>query len=174
MSFGCERPELDVLAIDIHPSLMDDEDALITSIMKEISRKDGPIEVGIGDGGARHRLVLKRAEAQEMAGEFPGDEIWLVSGGAAGVTSECLVDIAGRSPSGPPTFILLGRTTLDPKLEKMSARSDQDLENEKLKLKLAMESDRDDGKVTLREWNDAWQKVLRGVDIHKNLSLIHI
>ena len=173
MSFGCERPELDVLAIDIHPRLMDDEDTLITSIIKEISRKDGPIEVGIGDGGNRHRLALKRAEAQEMAGEFPGDEVWLVSGGAAGVTSECMVDIAGRSPSGPPTFILLGRTTLDPKLEKMAAMSDQDLENEKLKLKLAMESDRDDGKVTLREWNDAWQKVLRGVDIHKNLARLN-
>ena len=51
--------------------------------------------------------------------------------------------------------------------------SDQDLENEKLKLKLAMESGRDDGKVTLREWNDAWQKVLRGVDIHKNLARLN-
>ena len=170
MSFGCERPELDIIAIDLNPDLLVDEEAFLTCILKEISREDGPIEVGIGPGGVRHRLVNRRVEVKETTGVASNDDVWLVSGGAAGVTSECMVEVADSPNSTSPTFILLGRTAFDPDLERLSSMSAPDLEGEKLRLKTAMESNSEDGKVTLREWDEAWQRVIRGVDIHSTLS----
>ena len=93
-----------------------------------------------------------------------------MSGGAAGVTAECMIRLASSDKSDSPTFILLGRTPLDPKLANLANSDDGAMEDEKAQLKNHLDSISSSGKVTLKQWEDAWQSRKRAIGIHSTLS----
>ncbi|MEM7166146.1 MAG: SDR family NAD(P)-dependent oxidoreductase [Planctomycetota bacterium] len=103
-----EWPEVSAKAIDLAAEL-DDLDECARLIVEELQLV-GPDEVGLTVQGARTTLQLTETPIDEdEAGGFPlerGDVV-VVSGGARGVTADCLAAIAVRCA---PTFVLLGRS----------------------------------------------------------------
>ena len=95
--------------------------------------------------------------------------LWIVSG-AAGVTAECMIRLASSPRSNSPTFILLGRTSLDPQLAKLSNLDEEALRDDKTKLKHHLDLASSSGKATLKQWEDAWQSRKRAIGIHSTLS----
>ena len=172
MSYGRERNNVDIRAIDVDPTLLGNMDELAESILREVTRISGPIEVGISSEFERRRITLERKQSPETIRDLSDEGAWLVSGGAAGVTSECVIQLAQANQKSSPTFVLLGRTPLDPDLEPLVRASDEELEQEKIKIKQFMDEQHENGRVSLKEWNAAWENRKRGIGIHKTLARI--
>ena len=88
-------------------------------LVEEIVHGGLDLDVGlqVSEEGTVHRTILAMTE-QDPTGEvipfFP-DEVLVVSGGARGVTADCIIRMVERqSKTGQtiPTIVLLGRTLL--------------------------------------------------------------
>ena len=170
MSYGRERPNVMVRAVDLNPELLNNPESAAFAVLAETSRKTGPIEVGVDADLKRQRIVLRISDTPPPQISLDSSDVWIVSGGAAGVTAECMIRLASSEKSDSPTFILLGRTALDPKLADLANSDGQVMEDEKTQLKQHMDSISRSGKVTLKEWEDAWQSKKRAIGIHSTLS----
>jgi acyl transferase domain-containing protein/acyl carrier protein/NAD(P)-dependent dehydrogenase (short-subunit alcohol dehydrogenase family) len=72
----------------------------------------GPLEVGLSPRG-RSTIDLAQSRVESEAGTFPLQEgdILIVTGGARGVTAECVISLAEHfPPKARPALILLGRS----------------------------------------------------------------
>ena len=87
------------------------------------------------------------------------DDVWVISGGGAGVTARCVVGAAQASKDAGATFVLLGRTRLDSSIEHWLHDDDQSLQSRKMALR--EETNSDSGKVTMVEWEQAWRQKMR-------------
>ena len=172
MSYGRERPNVTIRAVDLNPELLDDPESAALAILAETSRKTGPIEVGVDANLKRQRITLRISDAPPPQISLNPSDVWIVSGGAAGVTAECMIRLASSEKSDSPTFILLGRTALDPGLADLANSDDEAMEDEKTQLKQHLDSTSSSGKVTLKQWDDAWQSKKRAIGIHSTLSRI--
>ena len=170
MSYGRERPKVSIRAIDLSPELLDNPESAALAILAEATRKTGPIEVGIAADLKRQRIALRISDAPSPNMSLDPSDVWIVSGGAAGVTAECMIRLASSEKSDSPTFILLGRTPLDPELANLANSDDGAMEDEKAQLKKHLDSISSSGKVTLKQWEDAWQSRKRAIGIHSTLS----
>jgi NAD(P)-dependent dehydrogenase (short-subunit alcohol dehydrogenase family) len=104
-----EWPRASVRVLDLPTGANPAEQA--ARIYAELAMPHGnEIEVGLAAGRrVTPRLVaVKPSVAPSHA--RPADEVWIVSGGARGVTAACLQALARR---GPLRFALLGRTPID-------------------------------------------------------------
>ncbi len=91
--------------VDVDPQWLDAE-AAAGAVVTEILNKEGALEVGLSD---KARRVIELAEAPCPEGDIhlqQGDVI-VVSGGARGVTAECVKTLAGQTPAA---IALLGRS----------------------------------------------------------------
>jgi NAD(P)-dependent dehydrogenase (short-subunit alcohol dehydrogenase family)/acyl carrier protein len=170
MSYGRERPNVTIRAVDLNPELLDNPESAALAILAEMTRKTGPIEVGIDADLKRQRIALRISDAPSPQISLNPSDVWIVSGGAAGVTAECMIRLASSEKSDSPTFILLGRTALDPELANLANSDEEDMEDEKTRLKQHLDSISSSGKVTLKQWDDAWQSKKRAIGIHSTLS----
>jgi 3-oxoacyl-(acyl-carrier-protein) synthase/acyl carrier protein/NAD(P)-dependent dehydrogenase (short-subunit alcohol dehydrogenase family) len=170
MSYGRERPNVTIRAVDLNPELLDNPESAALAILAEMTRKTGPIEVGIDADLKRQRIALRISDAPSPQISLNPSDVWIVSGGAAGVTAECMIRLASSEKSDSPTFILLGRTALDPELANLANSDEDDMEDEKTRLKQHLDSISSSGKVTLKQWDDAWQSKKRAIGIHSTLS----
>jgi acyl transferase domain-containing protein/NAD(P)-dependent dehydrogenase (short-subunit alcohol dehydrogenase family) len=107
-----EWPDVHCRAIDIHPEL--EPQTAVARILGECADPNRRIsEVGHSDSG---RAILIPCADTELAKPgtttTPIDEnsVFIVSGGAKGVTAECVVKLAANSGG---TYILLGRSAVD-------------------------------------------------------------
>lgn len=111
-----EYPKLHVLNLDLDPAL--DSQEILLHLSEAVEHFPGELEVGCSADG-RRCLQIADAPAETDPSHFPLDanSVVLVTGGAAGVTAECVAHLSERSKA---TFILVGRSPLpgeeDPEL----------------------------------------------------------
>ncbi len=172
-SYGRERPNLRSRAIDLDPSLLSEPETLAEMLLTEIFEQESPRELAVDRDGTRYRLSLFEKELEDEISPLSSDDVWVVSGGAAGVTAACMIETAKKSEDAGARFILLGRSKLDPNQESLMNASDEILEQEKNALRERMMEEKE-GKISLKEWNDQWSKWLRGLEIHKTLESIRL
>ena len=171
-SYAFERQNLRTRALDVHPELIFDAATAAEHIEVELFEHAGEVEIGLDRDGRRWLLV---AFAEDVVGELEplqSDDVWLVSGGGSGVTAACIVGVAEASKDADATFHLLGRSVLIEQTSEWLDWSEEDLMKEKMALRERLTEASSDGKVTMVEWNKAWQKFTRSRDVYQTLSNI--
>lgn len=111
-----EWPEVFCRFIDLHPKLSADEAA--NRILRELHDPDSNIkEVGyfLSDKSAVNRVTVSPKKVRDLTTSDAGssvtpESVFLVSGGARGVTAECVIKLAETQPC---SFILLGRSKVE-------------------------------------------------------------
>ena len=114
-----EWPEVFCRFVDLHPELPSDE--TVNCILQELHDPNSNIkEVGYfpSNKSAVNRVTVSPKKVRDLttpdAGSFVTTEsVFLVSGGARGVTAECVIKLAETQRS---SFILLGRSILEGEL----------------------------------------------------------
>ena len=171
-SYAFERQNVRSRALDVHPELIFNAATAAEYIEVELFEHAGEVEIGLDRDGRRWLLV---AFAEDVVGEhepLQSDDVWLVSGGGSGVTAACIVGVAEASKDADATFHLLGRSVLIEQTSEWLDWSEEDLMKEKMALRERLTEASSDGKVTMVEWNRAWQKFTRSRDVYQTLSTI--
>ena len=171
-SYGRERPHLRSRAVDLDPGLLEEPDTLAEMLLSELLEQRGPREVAVERDGTRYRLSLYEEALEVESTPLLDDDVWVVSGGAAGVTARSIIEVARRSQGVGARFILLGRSPLDPNQERFLDLGEEEMEAERMALREKMIEESDDGHVSLKQWNDAWNRWLRGLEIHRTIKNI--
>ena len=168
-SYGRERPNIRSRAIDVAPELLVDSDSLASTILEEINQM-GPRELGIDSDGRRWSVCIYDEPHESERKLLQSDDVLLVSGGGTGVTAACMVGLSEANLDVGVHFALLGRTKLDDSLVSKVSASDDELQQMKMSLREQLQEGAE--KVTIVEWEKAWEKVTRSIDIHKTLHAI--
>ena len=106
-----EWPEVNVAVIDVAAG--GDVSQLAARIADEILHGGSELEVGLGRNDRRvvpNLVPVKSRVTPAESRALTKGGVWVVSGGARGVTAPCLLALAGRLPLA---FVLLGRTAID-------------------------------------------------------------
>ena len=108
-----EWPEVFIRAIDLHREI-DADDAVKLIIKENHDANSQVVEVGLRDT-QRFTLVPKELATKPEEGgadnhKIDADSVFLVSGGAKGVTASCVLELAKHTQC---KFILLGRSELN-------------------------------------------------------------
>ena len=171
-SYAFERPNLRTRALDVHPELIFDAATAAEQIETELFERAGEVEIGLDRDGRRWLLA---AFAEDVVGNvqpLESDDVWLVSGGGSGVTAACIVGVAEASQNAEASFHLLGRSVLIEQTADWLDWSEEELMREKMSLRERLAEASSNGKVTMVEWNKAWQKFTRSMDVYSTLSKI--
>ncbi|MDG1525001.1 MAG: SDR family NAD(P)-dependent oxidoreductase, partial [Candidatus Thalassarchaeaceae archaeon] len=171
-SYAQEKPHLRCRAVDIDPELLADPTALAHQIWAEAFGRTSPLEVGLSRDGKRWSLCLYEEDLTAEVKPLQSDDIWVVSGGGAGVTAKCVVGVAELSKNAGATFVLLGRTRLDASLEEWLQDDEVTLQERKMSLREEMIAKSESGKVTMVEWDSEWNKQMRSLEIHRTMLAI--
>jgi len=171
-SFAHEREHLRCRAFDLHPELLLDPARTATRLVDDLLDLGGEVEVGLDRAGERWTLVCFAEDLVEERRPLKETDAWLVSGGGSGVTAAAIIGVAEASHGVGAVFHLLGRTPLLERTESWVGRSDAELEEERMALRERLISASSSGKVTMVEWNRAWQRMLRSRDVQTTLASI--
>ena len=128
-SFSREYPETICKCLDIHPEILEKHGPEIAfrSLIE-----DFPLETGVSSDLKLRTVSFALApEIMETSNPVSQGEVILVTGGARGITAECLKGIATQAPV---TFVILGRTTLSSRSESLSTYGPEEWGQEKLKI----------------------------------------
>ncbi len=113
---ACEWPEADLRVIDLEIGARSPE-AAAEALFDELVRGGLERELGLCADGRRLTLVTDLEAADETgAPTWPADlgsPVFVVSGGARGVTAQALIRLA-QTLAASPKFLILGRTPLAP------------------------------------------------------------
>ena len=173
-SYSFEQPQLRSRALDVHPELIFDAEQAAELIDNELFNCGGDVEVGLDRD--KRRWILA-AFAEDVVGDvepLQSDDVWLVSGGGSGVTAACMIGVAKASENAGAAFHLLGRSVLIEETSEWLDWSEEKLAEEKMSLRQRLIDASESGKVTMVEWNRAWQKFTRSRDVYQTLSEIEI
>ena len=171
-SFAFERPDVRCRAIDLHPEHVFDEAAAAEMIEHDLFELDGEVEIGLDRDGRRWALVAFAEDVVEDVQPLTADDTWLVSGGGSGVTAASILGVAEASSNAGAHFVLLGRSTLIEQTEAWVTWDEAQLTEEKNALRQRLVEASETGKVTMVEWNNAWQKFTRSRDVYTTLHAI--
>ena len=171
-SYAFERPQLRARALDLHPEIIFDAEAAAEQIEVELFEHAGQVEIGLDRDGRRWQLVAFAEDVVDDLKPLNSDDVWLVSGGGSGVTAACIVGVAKSSQDAEATFHLLGRSELIERTSEWLNWSEEELMTEKMALRERLTEASSSGKVTMVEWNKAWQKYTRSRDVYQTLSHI--
>ena len=108
-SVALEHPELSVRTLDVDPHL--DLDGFTDAVRTELSAVSGAARVDAQ--GLRHVPVLRRidtTDATDIPPVFAPTDVFLVSGGAKGITAECALGLGQRLGV---RLALVGRSAVD-------------------------------------------------------------
>ena len=171
-SYYFEQTHLRMRALDLHPELILDADHAAEQIDSDLFEIGGEIEIGLDRDGRRWTLV---AFAEDLEGEMSplqSDDTWLVSGGGSGVTAASVIGVACNSLNAGAHFALLGRSSLLEDTEAWVEWSEAQLDRRKTALREELMAASESGKVTMVEWNTAWQKYSRSRDVYITIKTI--
>ena len=171
-SYAFERPDLRCRAIDLHPDLLFEEVAAAKQIEHDLFELDGDVEVGLDRDGRRWALVAFAEDLVDETQPLTKDDTWLVSGGGSGVTAASVIGVAQASPNSGAHFVLLGRSSLIESTHAWVGWDDAQLAEEKNALRERLIEASENGKVTMVEWNNAWQKFTRSMDVYITIDTI--
>ena len=171
-SYAFERPDLRCRAFDLHPDFVLDETAAAQRIEDDVFGLDGEVEVGLDRDGRRWALVAFAEDVVEELQPLTADDTWLVSGGGSGVTAASVIGVASASEGAGAHFELLGRSQLIESTAAWVDWSEEQLAEEKNALRQRLVDASENGKVTMVEWNRAWQRFTRSRDVYLTLKAI--
>ena len=169
---GVEWPDVFCRFVDLQPELTADTAA--SCILQELLDPDLRIkEVGYsgsGKSGTRRMTVqpkiIRDLTTKISSKSLTKKSVFLVSGGARGVTAECVVKLAQTQPC---SFILLGRSTIEDEPEWAEGVGEDKTKLKQAAMKLLVDSGE---KPTPLKVNQLVGKVEAGRDIRKNLERI--
>ena len=104
-----EWPDAAIKTIDVERGDRSPE-ALADALADELVRGGPEFEVGLSRAGERTTLQSVEVDAVPATMTIGATDLVVVSGGARGVTADCVIEWAGETKA---TFVLLGRTPLD-------------------------------------------------------------
>ena len=171
-SYAFERENLRCRALDLHPELIIDAEAAAELIENDMFSSGGDVEVGIDRDGRRWTLVCFAEDIVDEVKSLESDDIWIVSGGGSGVTAASIIGVSNASQGAGATFLLLGRSKLEEETSTWLDWSEEQLNTRKMELRESMMSESESGKITMVEWNNAWTKLTRSMDIYRTINLI--
>ena len=171
-SYAFERADLRCRALDLHPEFVLDENDAAKRIEDDVFGLAGEVEVALDRDGRRWALVAFAEDVVDEVKPLTGKDTWMVSGGGSGVTAASIIGVAGASLNAGAHFELLGRSTLIETTSSWIDWSESQLEQEKNALRERLISASGSGKVTMVEWNNAWQKFTRSRDVYLTLDAI--
>ena len=171
-SFAFERPDLRCRALDLHPDIVLDASDAAARIEADVFELDGEVEVGLDRDGRRWALVAFAEDVVDEVRSLTAEDTWLVSGGGSGVTAACIIGVARASPKAGARFELLGRSTLIESTAAWVNWTEEQLADEKNALRQRLIEASENGKVTMVEWNRAWQRFTRSRDVYVTLDAI--
>ena len=171
-SFAFERPDLRCRALDLHPEFVLEASDAAERIEMDLFGLDGEVEIGLDRDGRRWALVAFAEDVVDDVRPLTGDDTWLVSGGGSGVTAASVIGVARASPKAGAHFELLGRSVLIESTAAWIDWTDEQLTEEKNALRERLVEASESGKVTMVEWNKAWQRFTRSRDVYLTLDAI--
>ena len=171
-SYAHERPALRCRAYDVHPDMLMDAEATAERLVDDLLNVGGEVEIGLDRAGERWTLVCFAEDLVEERTPLEETDVWLVSGGGSGVTAAAVIGVAAASKDAGASFHLLGRTPLMEVTEAWLDHDDATLESEKMALRERMIEASSSGKVTMVEWNRAWDRMMRSRDVQQTLASI--
>ena len=107
-----EWPSVAVRAVDLDPR--EPLDAMAEKIVTELSADDRNAEVGYAGNRRVAVRPVVRGHGGDMSLQLDSEWVWLVTGGARGITAEVCQELADRYR---PTFVIFGQTPLPPVVE---------------------------------------------------------
>lgn len=172
-AYARERPELRSRALDLHPELLVDPQRVAELVLAELDQA-GPLEVGLDRQAHRWKLVLYPDELTADLTPLAEDDVWLVSGGGAGVTAASVIGLARASADANATFVLLGRTKLDASVADWIDEDDAAINARKLELRqqLKAKAEANGEKLTIVAFERAWAPFARSLEIHHTLHAL--
>ena len=168
-SYAKEKPHIRCRAVDVDPELLSDPQALAYKLWAEAFGRTKPLEVGLSRDGKRWALRLYEEDIIGEKVALQQDDVWVISGGGAGVTARCIVGVAQASRNAGATFVLLGRTRLDSSIEHWLEDDEQTLQSRKLNLREEMIANSKSGKVTMVEWENSWNQNMRNLEVYRTI-----
>ena len=168
-SYAKEKPHIRCRAVDIDPDLLSDPQSLAYKLWAEAFGRTTPLEVGLSRDEKRWALRMYEEDIDSDTISLKSDDVWVISGGGAGVTARCVVGAAQASKDAGATFVLLGRTRLDSSIEHWLHDDDQSLQSRKMDLREEMIANSDSGKVTMVEWEQAWRQKMRTLEVYQTI-----
>ena len=171
-SYYFEQKHIRMRALDLHPELILDAQEAAERIDLDLFELGGEVEIGLDRDGRRWALVAFAEDLEEEQTPLKSDDTWIVSGGGSGVTAASIIGVACNSLNAGAHFVLLGRSQLLEETEAWVEWSDTQLDQRKTTLREELISASDSGKVTMVEWNTAWEKFTRSRDVHLTIKTI--
>ena len=107
-TFAAEAPPVFARAVDIAPGI-DDATAADLLVQELFDARHGTTEIGL-DGHSRWKPTIDVIPSSDEQIVADPDELFIVTGGARGVTADCVMALAASSPR---RFLLLGRSALE-------------------------------------------------------------
>ncbi|MEE2758425.1 MAG: SDR family NAD(P)-dependent oxidoreductase, partial [Candidatus Thermoplasmatota archaeon] len=171
-SYAKEKPHIRCRAVDVDPELLSDPQSLAYKLWAEAFGRTSPLEVGLSRDDKRWALRMYEEDIVGETVSLKQDDVWVISGGGAGVTARCVVGAAQASKDAGATFVLLGRTRLDPEIEHWLHDDVSALQTRKMELREDMVSSSESGKVTMVEWEHAWNQKMRILEVYRTIQEI--
>ena len=171
-SYSFEQPHLRCRAFDLHPELILQADQAAQIIDEDLFELGGDIEIAIDRDLRRWTLVAFAEDLESPREPLTNADTWIVSGGGSGVTAASIIGVCKASPDAGAHFVLLGRSSLIEECQSWIGWSQQQLTDEKMVLRQTMTDASEEGKVTMVEWNNEWQKYTRSLDIYDTIQQI--
>ncbi len=154
-----EFPAIQVQALDASPS--EDAEAVARALLAELDAGSPKLEVGLL---RKKRIVLAISARRSEARSYTGPRVWVITGGARGVTAKIALELAKRRPE----LHLFGKHVLpaEPERTRWAALSEDALAAEK---KALLETT---PKPTPLEWKARCETIDKTIEIEKNLAAI--
>ena len=168
-SYAKEVSHIRCRAVDVDPELLSDPQSLAYKLWAEAFGRTSPLEVGLSRDDKRWALRMYEEDLPGESVALKEDDIWVISGGGAGVTARCVVGVAKASQNAGSTFVLLGRTRLDTSIEHWLQDDENTLQSRKMDLRDEMIASSDSGKVTMVEWEHAWNRKMRTLEVYRTI-----
>ncbi|MHA1205163.1 MAG: SDR family NAD(P)-dependent oxidoreductase, partial [Candidatus Heimdallarchaeaceae archaeon] len=136
-------------------------------LVTELENWDKNLEVIYSEGKRyifSHMRKIPLEQLQKEKIELTEDDLILVTGGARGITYECIKEL---TKDAKPSIAIVGRTKLPEDVSELLFLTDKEIANKKeeIKEKLAQENE----KVTPVMIEKAWKRFLNTVEIAKNI-----
>ena len=171
-SYSFEQPHIRCRALDLHPEIVLDAARAAEIITVDILNTGGEVEIGIDRDERRWTLVAFDEQLEADREPLNNTDTWIVSGGGSGVTAASVIGVAQASTDANAHFILLGRSQPIDETQTWIDWTEEQLAERKLSLRDSLVEESEDGKVTMVEWNKAWQRFTRSRDVFITLDCI--
>jgi acyl carrier protein/NADP-dependent 3-hydroxy acid dehydrogenase YdfG len=171
-SYAFEQLQMRCRALDVHPELILDPVQAAQLIHHDVFNLTGEVEVGLDRDERRWGLVAFAEDLVEDRQPLASDDTWLVSGGGSGVTASSIIAVSESSFNSGAHFALLGRSQLIEQTKAWVTWGEDALESERIALRERLANASENGKVTIVEWNKAWQKFTRSRDVYLTIASI--